>query len=87
MRVRPPQAPDVAWSRTRTGLVEGARDEHSAPAKGLGLPAGNAESSTLKSSLAVALGRPIRTRGGEGGMVAPALVVKDFPFTSVSDAV
>ena len=55
MRVRPPQAPDVAWSRTRTGLVEGARDEHSAPAKRLGLPAGNVESSTLKSSLAVAL--------------------------------
>jgi len=36
----------------------------------------------------VALGQPIRTRGGEGaGMIAPALVVKDFPFTSISDAV
>lgn len=35
----------------------------------------------------VAMGRPVRTRGGESGMIAPALVVKDFPFTSVSDAV
>ena len=35
----------------------------------------------------VAMGRPIRTRGGESGMIAPPLVVKDFPFTSISDAV
>jgi predicted Zn-dependent protease len=36
----------------------------------------------------VAMGKPIRVRGGEGqGMIAPAVVVKDFPFTSVSDAV
>lgn len=37
---------------------------------------------------AVVLGKPVRVRGGEGqGMIAPAVVVKDFPFTSVSDAV
>ena len=35
----------------------------------------------------VAMGRPIRTRGGESGMIAPPLVVKDFTFTSISDAV
>jgi len=36
----------------------------------------------------VAIGQPVRVRGGEGtGMIAPALVVKEFPFTSVSDAV
>ena len=40
----------------------------------------------LKS--AVAMGVPMRVRGGEGqGMIAPAIVVKDFSFTSVSDAV
>ena len=37
---------------------------------------------------AIAAGQPVRVRGGEGqGMIAPPLVVKDFPFTSVSDAV
>jgi predicted Zn-dependent protease len=36
----------------------------------------------------IAAGRPIRVRGGEGqGMIAPPLLVKDFSFTSVSDAV
>src|SRR5262245_17880970 len=35
----------------------------------------------------IAMGRPVRTRGGESGMIAPPIVVKDFPFTSVSDAV
>jgi predicted Zn-dependent protease len=36
----------------------------------------------------IAMGKPIRVRGGEGGgMIAPPLVVKDFPFTSISDAV
>ncbi|MGD0362060.1 MAG: TldD/PmbA family protein [Bryobacteraceae bacterium] len=36
----------------------------------------------------VAMGTPIRVRGGEGqGMIAPAMVVKDFSFTSISDAV
>jgi len=35
----------------------------------------------------VAMGRPVRTRGGESGMIAPPLVVKDFTFSSVSDAV
>lgn len=36
----------------------------------------------------VRLGRAERVRGGEGqGMIAPAAVVKEFPFTSVSDAV
>jgi predicted Zn-dependent protease len=36
----------------------------------------------------IAMGRPMRVRGGEGsGMIAPPLVVKDFPFSSVSDAV
>jgi hypothetical protein len=33
------------------------------------------------------MGSPMRTRGGEQGMICPPLVVKDFPFTSVSDAV
>jgi predicted Zn-dependent protease len=37
---------------------------------------------------AVAVGKAVRVRGGEGqGMIAPPLVVKDFPFTSISDAV
>lgn len=37
---------------------------------------------------AIAMGKPVRVRGGEGqGMIAPPLVVKDFPFTSISDAV
>jgi predicted Zn-dependent protease len=35
----------------------------------------------------VAMGKPVRTRGGESGMIAPPLVVKEFPFTSISDAV
>jgi predicted Zn-dependent protease len=36
----------------------------------------------------IAMGRPVRVRGGEGqGMIAPPLVVKEFPFTSISDAV
>jgi predicted Zn-dependent protease len=35
----------------------------------------------------IAIGKPIRTRGGENGMVTPALVVKDFPLTSISDAI
>ena len=36
----------------------------------------------------VAMGKPVRVRGGEGqGMIAPPLVVKDFPFTSLSEAV
>ena len=36
----------------------------------------------------VAMGKPVRVRGGEGqGMIAPSLVVKDFPFTSLSEAV
>ncbi len=36
----------------------------------------------------VAAGRPERVQGGEGdGMIAPPLVVKDFPFTSISDAI
>jgi hypothetical protein len=35
----------------------------------------------------VAMGKPVRTRGGESGMIVPPLVVKDFTFTSVSDAV
>ncbi|HXM40290.1 MAG TPA: TldD/PmbA family protein [Bryobacteraceae bacterium] len=40
----------------------------------------------LKST--VAMGVPVRVRGGEGqGMIAPAIVVKDFSFTSISDAV
>ena len=37
---------------------------------------------------AIALGKPVRVRGGEGqGMIAPSMVVKDFPFTSLSEAV
>ena len=36
----------------------------------------------------IAAGRPERVQGGEGdGMIAPPLVVKDFPFTSISDAI
>jgi predicted Zn-dependent protease len=36
----------------------------------------------------LAAGKPIRVRGGEGqGMIAPPLVIKDFNFTSISDAV
>ncbi len=36
----------------------------------------------------VAMGQPVRVRGGEGGgMIAPPIVVKDFSFTSISDAV
>jgi predicted Zn-dependent protease len=33
------------------------------------------------------MGKAVRTRGMEDGMVTPPLVVKDFPFTSISDAV
>ena len=34
------------------------------------------------------MGVPERAQGGEGsGMIAPPLVVRDFPFTSISDAV
>jgi predicted Zn-dependent protease len=40
----------------------------------------------LKNTMA--MGTPVRVRGGEGGgMIAPAIVAKDFSFTSVSDAV
>ena len=36
----------------------------------------------------VKMGVPVRAQGGEGeGMIAPPLVVNDFPFTSISDAV
>ena len=36
----------------------------------------------------IAMGKPVRVRGGEGqGMIAPPIVVKDFPFTSISEAV
>jgi predicted Zn-dependent protease len=35
----------------------------------------------------IAMGKPVRTRGGESGMIVPPMVVKEFPFTSVSDAV
>ena len=36
----------------------------------------------------IAMGKPVRVRGGEGqGMIAPPIVVKDFPFSSISDAV
>jgi hypothetical protein len=36
----------------------------------------------------VSMGTPVRVRGGEGqGMIAPAIVVRDFAFTSISDAV
>jgi len=35
----------------------------------------------------IGMGKAIRTRGMEDGMVTPPLVVKDFPFTSISDAV
>ena len=34
------------------------------------------------------MGVPVRAQGMEGnGMITPPLVVKDFPFTSTSDAV
>ncbi len=37
---------------------------------------------------AVAAGQPKRVRGGEGqGMIAPPMIVKDFNFASISDAV
>ena len=36
----------------------------------------------------IAMGKPVRVRGGEGqGMIAPPIVVKDFPFSSLSEAV
>jgi hypothetical protein len=35
----------------------------------------------------IGLGKAVRTRGMEDGMVTPPLVVKEFPFTSISDAV
>lgn len=35
----------------------------------------------------IAMGQPVRTRGRESGMIAPPLVVTDFNFTSISDAV
>lgn len=36
----------------------------------------------------IKMGKPTRVQGGEGnGMIAPPLVVKDFNFTSISDAV
>ncbi len=35
----------------------------------------------------VAIGKPVRTRGGDSGMIVPRLLVKEFPFTSISDAV
>jgi predicted Zn-dependent protease len=35
----------------------------------------------------IGMGKAVRTRGMEDGMVTPPLVVKDFPFTSISDAV
>jgi predicted Zn-dependent protease len=35
----------------------------------------------------IGMGKAIRTRGMEDGMVTPPLVVKDFPFTSISDAI
>ena len=34
----------------------------------------------------VALGTPVRVRGEGQGRIAPPIVAKDFPFTSVSDA-
>ncbi len=54
-------------------------------------PAGNFrfnESPVRLLQNVVKMGIPERAQGGEGaGMIAPPLVVKDFPFTSVSDAV
>ncbi|MGH9591460.1 MAG: TldD/PmbA family protein, partial [Bryobacteraceae bacterium] len=35
----------------------------------------------------IGMGKAVRTRGMEDGMITPPLVVKDFPFTSISDAV
>jgi len=35
----------------------------------------------------IGIGKAVRTRGMEDGMVTPPIVVKDFPFTSISDAV
>jgi predicted Zn-dependent protease len=35
----------------------------------------------------IGMGKAIRTRGMEDGMITPPLIVKDFPFTSISDAV
>ena len=35
----------------------------------------------------IGIGKAVRTRGMEDGMVTPPLVVKDFPLTSISDAV
>jgi predicted Zn-dependent protease len=35
----------------------------------------------------IGIGKAVRTRGGENGMITPPLVVEDFPFTSISDAV
>jgi predicted Zn-dependent protease len=35
----------------------------------------------------IGMGKVVRTRGMEDGMVTPPLVVKDFSFTSISDAV
>ena len=35
----------------------------------------------------IGMGKAVRTRGMEDAMVAPPLVVKDFPFTSISDAI
>jgi len=35
----------------------------------------------------IGMGKAIRTRGMEDGMVTPPLVVKDFPFTSISVAI
>jgi predicted Zn-dependent protease len=34
-----------------------------------------------------AIGRPVRLAGEQGGLVMPALRVRDFHFTSLSDAV
>jgi predicted Zn-dependent protease len=45
------------------------------------------ESSVGMLQNTIAMGKPVRTRGGESGMIAPPVVVKDFPFTSISDAV
>lgn len=54
-------------------------------------PAGNYrfnESPVRMLQNTLKMGVPERAQGGEGyGMIAPPLVVKDFPFTSVSDAV
>jgi predicted Zn-dependent protease len=69
---------------TRDGLFLVEKGRISAPAVNLRFN----ESPVRLLQNSVAMGRPVRVRGGEGlGMVAPALVVRDFPFTSVSDAV